>query len=248
MAHDMKLVKDDPGLRRVVSHRVPERLPHIHGRQFDSSTLFLTQRLEKQVDINLFAALTTDPDRTTPVQVTDDDPVVMSFANGDLINADGPRRWHSYQLNLLLHVELIETFHRAVVQALHLSNCLVRHIPAQLAYMHGKALGITRALRQPVKMFYMHAAAPRAIDTPTFKLQVDPPSGNREITYPQNLLVITPPATVSTVRTEGGFFRLLSWITRAYRSLNTPTNFDAAVKPGNAKSARIDLGFFMALA
>ena len=93
MAHDMKLVEDDPGLRRVVSHRVPERFPHIHGHQFDSSTLFLTQRLEKQVDVSLFSAFTTDPDRTLPIQVTDDDPVVMSFADGDLINTDGPGCW-----------------------------------------------------------------------------------------------------------------------------------------------------------
>ena len=94
---------------------------------------------------------------------------------------------------------------------------------------------------------YMHATAPRATDTPAFELQIDSPSGNREITYPQNPFVVTPPAPVPTVRTEGCFFRLLSWMTRAYRSPNTPTNFDAAVKPGNAKSARVDLGFFMAL-
>jgi hypothetical protein len=94
----------------------------------------------------------------------------------------------------------------------------------------------------------MHATTPRAINTPAFKFQVDSPPGNREITYSQDLFVVTPPAPVPTVRTEGCFFRLLSWITRAYRSPNTPTNFDAAVKPENAKSARIDLDFFMALA
>jgi len=152
------------------------------------------------------------------------------------------------QVNLLLHFELVEIFHRAVVQALHLGNGLVRHIPAQLAYMHGKALGIARVLCQPVKMLYMHAAAPRAIDTPAFKLQVDPPSGNREIAYPQDLLVVTPPAAVTTVRTDGCFFRLLSLMTRAYRSPNTPLNWEAATNPGNVNSERIDLGVFMLLA
>jgi hypothetical protein len=53
---------------------------------------------------------------------------------------------------------------------------------------------------------------------------------------------------VSTMTADGCFFRRLSWITRAYRSPNTPTNFDDAVKPGNANNARIDLGFFMPLA
>jgi len=113
--------------------------------------------------------------------------------------------------------------------------------------MHGKALAIARILRQPVKMFYMHAAAPRTTDTPAVKLQVDSPSGNREITHPQNLLVVTRPAAMTTVRTDGCFFRLLSWMTRAYRSPNTPANFGAAVKPGKTKRDRIVLGLFMAL-
>jgi len=92
----------------------------------------------------------------------------------------------------------------------------------------------------------MHAVAPWAVDTPAFELQVDAPAGNREISYSQDFFVVSPPAPVSTVRTDSCFFRLLSWMTRAYRSPNKPTNFDAAVKPGNAKSARIDLGFFIA--
>jgi hypothetical protein len=171
----------------------------------------------------------------------------MSFADGDLINTDGPGCGQSCQINLLLHVELIEIFHRAVVQVFHLGDSLVRHIPAQLAHMHGKALGMARVLCQPVKVFYVHAIAPRTTNTPALKLQVNSPSGNREVSYSQNLLVVTPSAAVTTVRTDSCFFRLLSWMTRAYRSPNTPANFDEAVKPGNAKSARIDLGFFMAL-
>jgi len=74
----------------------------------------------------------------------------------------------SCQINLLLHVELIEILYRAVVQTLHLGDGFVRHIPARFSYLHRKALDIARVLRQPVQMLYMHAAAPRAIDTPAF--------------------------------------------------------------------------------
>ena len=42
--------------------------------------------------------------------------------------------------HLLLHVELIEILHRAMVQALHVGDRLVRHVPAQLAHLQGKAL------------------------------------------------------------------------------------------------------------
>ena len=154
----MELVEDDPVLRRILRDRVPERLPYVHGGQFDAGALLLAQRLEKQVDVSLFATLTTDPDGPLPVQVTDDNPVVMSLVDGDLVNADGPGLWQLRQVNLFMHVELVEIFHRAVVQALYLGDGLVRHIPAQLVYMHGKALGIARILCQPVKMLYMHAA------------------------------------------------------------------------------------------
>ncbi len=99
-----------------------------------------------------------------------------------------------------------------------------------------------------VSVFYMHAITPRTVDPPAFELQVDSPAGNREIAYPQEPLIVAPPVPVSTVKTEGRFFRLLSWITRAYRSPHTPTNFDEALKPGKVKSARIDLRFFILLA
>lgn len=107
---------------------------------------------------------------------------------------------------------------------LHSGDCLVRHIPAQLAHMHGKALGIARVLRQPVKMLYMHADALRTVDTPAFELQIDPPVGNRKITDPQDSFVVTSPTAMSTVRAEGCFFRRLSFMMRAYRSPNTPFN------------------------
>lgn len=114
--------------------------------------------------------------------------------------------------------------------------------------MHGKMLCVARVLGQPVQMFYMHAATPRAVDTPAFELQVDPPSHHREVSYLQQLLVVTSSTALTTVTTHRCFFLRLSWMTRAYRSPYLPSNFDAVVKPGNANSARIDRGFFMALA
>jgi hypothetical protein len=126
------------------------------------------------------------------------------------------------------------------MKAFHLGDTLVRHISAPLAHMHSEALRITRILGQPVKMFYMHTVTPWTTTPAAFERQVDSPSGNREIAYAKSLLVIKTPAAMSTVQTNGCFFRRLSWMTRAYRSPNTPTNFDEAVKPGKLKRARID--------
>ena len=66
--------------------------------------------------------------------------------------------------HLLLHVEVIEILHRAMVQALHFGVRVVRHVPAQLALMQGKALGVARVLCQPVAVCYMHATASRVVE------------------------------------------------------------------------------------
>jgi hypothetical protein len=94
-------------------------------------------------------------------------------------------------------------------------------------------------------MFYVHAATSRTAHTPALELEVDTPSRDREITYPQHPPVVTAATAVTAVGAHSSFFRLVSRITRAYRSPKTPRNLDAAVKPGNANRARIDLGFFM---
>ena len=73
----MELVEDDPGIRGVLHHRIPERFPHVHGRQFDVGALFLAQHTEKQVNVSLFAALTADPDGTPPTQVADDEDLLF---------------------------------------------------------------------------------------------------------------------------------------------------------------------------
>jgi len=68
--------------------------------------------------------------------------------------------------------------------------------------MHGKALGIARVLYQLVKMFYIHAAEPRAVDTPAFELQVDPPVGNAARSSKRWLFFLPPEYDTSVSVTE----------------------------------------------
>ena len=94
-------------------------------------------------------------------------------------------------------------------------------------------------------MFYMHPVTPWTPDPPAFELQIQTPARDREVSDLQDFLVVPPSAPGPTVRTDGGFFRRWRWITRAYRSPDTPLNFDEAVNPGKENNSRIDLGFFM---
>jgi len=88
----------------------------------------------------------------------------------------------------------------------------------------------------------MHAVTPWTTNPPAFDLQIDAPSGNREIALTEEPLGRNDPASDVHNAFNWLFFCLWNWMTRAYRSPNTPTNFDDAVKPGKAKRARIDRG------
>src|SRR3989449_3144586 len=116
-----------------------------------------------------------------PSKVAHHHAVVVALADGDLIDADGPRRGEPGLRDLLLHVDRVEILHRAVVKALQLGHRLVRHLVAERTHVHGEALGVARVLRQPVEPLYVHTAAPRAGDPPALELEVDPPAGHREV-------------------------------------------------------------------
>ena len=110
--------------------------------------------------------------------------------------------------------------------------------------MRRKTLGVARVVRQPVQVFYMQTAAPRTVDAPTLVFQRDPPACQRQVADPAHLLVIAPPAPLPTVRANSCFFRLLSWMTRAYRSSNTPFNPGTSHETWQRKQRADRLGIF----
>ena len=215
VAHDVKLVEDDASLGEVAGNGVAKRFPHVHHGQLDACALFRPQICEEAVEVDLLAPLAANPDRATAVQVADDDPVVVTLADRDLVDANGARGPHAGLGNLLLHVELVEFLDRTVVQALQLGHRLVRHVAAQFAHLQGKALGVARVLCQPVEVLYMHATTLRAAHAPALKFKVDTKSCHRQITHPLSALVVTVTAAMAAVGTHGGFFRRLSVTTRA---------------------------------
>src|SRR6266511_2786366 len=192
------------------------------------------------VEVRLGAALAAHPDRPAAVEVAHHDAVVVALADGDLVDADGPRRGHPGAGHLLPHVDLVEVLHRAVVQVLQLGHRLVRHLPAERADVHRVPLREARVLRQPVEPLYVHATAPSTVDAPAFELAVDPPPGHREVAGAVRLLVVTAPRAQAALSASRSFFRRRSTMTRAYRSPNTPASCERATKPGNENSARMD--------
>ncbi len=193
----MELIEDDPGIGDIAGDGVAKRLPHVHHGQFDAGSLFRPQISEKAIEVGLLAARAANPDGPAPPQIADDHPVVVAFTDGDLVDTDGTRGGHAGTLQLLLHVQLVEVLHRAMVQALHLGDYLIRHVAAQLAHMQGKALGVARILCQPIEVLYMHAIAPRTVDTPALELQVDAQPSHREIAHTAGAFIVTASTAVA---------------------------------------------------
>src|SRR3546814_19612802 len=73
--------------------------------------------------------------------------------------------------------------------------------------MQGEALGVARVLRQPVQPFYMHAAAPGAVDPPTLELNVKIPTCHTQVAGTEQAFVVAAAAAMAAVRAHRCFFR-----------------------------------------
>jgi len=243
--HDVELVVNHPRIGDVLRDRVEERLPHIHGHQLDAAGLARPQPLKEEVEIFFAASATADPDRTATIQVADDDAVVVPLADRDLVHADNAGSGDPRSGDLLRHVDLVEVLHGAVMQSLDVSDRLVGHLPAQRSDVHRVALRIAGILRQPFHVFYKHCLAPWAVDPPAFELDVDAPTGDRQIPDAAGPFVVATPASVAAAGAGRRFFRRQRMMTRANRSPKTPRSFELATKPGSENSSRIDVGIFI---
>jgi hypothetical protein len=94
MTHDVELVEQDRGLRRLVPGDVAERLPHVHHGKPDLAALFEPQPGIELRHAGLGAVLAAEPDRPLADEVADHDAVAVTPADGDFVDADrpGPRR------------------------------------------------------------------------------------------------------------------------------------------------------------
>jgi hypothetical protein len=158
------------------------------------------------IKVFLHSTFTTNPDGTTSIKVANNNPVVVSFSYGYFIHANGTRCRRTCELNVSAHIQRVQIFHGAVMYPLYLGNTTHRHITTQVSYVHCETLGITRIFGQSIQVFYMHRCTRRALDPPTFELNIDAPPCDRQITHPQCFAIISGRTPMPTTRTEGCFF------------------------------------------
>src|ERR1700758_5296789 len=100
MAHDMELVEQNRGLRRMCRRRQPKRLPHVHHRQPNPRTLLRPEPGIELSHARFRAVFAAKPDRPATNEIADHDPVAVPFPDRDLVNADRLWTWRSGTLEL----------------------------------------------------------------------------------------------------------------------------------------------------
>ena len=121
---------------------------------------FLRAEPRKELVHACFGAVgATEPDRPSADQIADNDPVTVSLADGDLVDADDGGRGRPDAAELLAHVFDLQGLDRLPVQAEFASYIPDSRGPTAPTHVEGEALGVERVVSQPVQRLLLHGAA-----------------------------------------------------------------------------------------
>jgi hypothetical protein len=195
--------------------------------------LFRAEPGEELVQARLRAVLAAEPDRPPSLQVADHDAVTVPLADGDLVDADDPRRRAARPTELLPHVLLVQLLHGVPVEVQLLGDRLDGALPASPPDVEGEPPGVERVVRQPVQPFAFHAATPTAVDPPYRQVEVDAAIATGDVADTPRSLVVEG-AVGAPAHAAARFFRRRRRVmTTAQRSPNSPRRSADGVKPGN---------------
>ena len=180
----------------------------------------------------LRAVLAAKPDRPAAQKIAHHDPVSVTLADRNLINADHLRTRPARSRKLGLHVLLVEGLDRMPVQPQIRRNVLDRRRSTAPADVIGKALGVVRIVRQKVEPLALHPAAVATVEPAHLQFQENPRVAARQIAHPANLMIVPALLTATATTTNGFFDRRLSPITRAFGSPKMPRTVGSGRKPG----------------
>ena len=199
---------DDPGLWGValLEGGLAEGLPHVHDGHADLAAFLGAEPGEELVQARLGAVLAAEPDRASPLQVADHDAVAVPLADGDLVDADDPRRGATRPAELLPHVLLVQLLDGVPVEVQFLGDRLDGALPAPPPDIEGEPPGVERVVRRPVEPFALHASAPAAVDPSYREVEEDPPVATSDVADAAWSLVVEG-AMSSAADSADRFFR-----------------------------------------
>jgi len=178
------------------------------------------------------AILATEPDRAAADQIAHDDPVGMTLADRDLVDAD--RLWSrsTDALELRTHVLLVEFLDRVPIEAQLLGYVLDRRRATAPAHVIRKALGIERIVRQERQSLALHRATLTALNPTNLEVEQDAKRSARQVSHLPPCAVVEAAMHRSARATVRFFARRVSVTTRMCGSPKRPRTIAPARKPG----------------
>src|SRR4030042_2120922 len=173
MPQDMNLIVKDGSLRGTLTRGVFKGFPHVHERKPYPFGFRWSEPFIEELQALLRTVGTPKPDGPPPLQIADDDPVAVTFTDGDLVNADGLGPRIPGTAEFLPHVLLFQGLDRLAVQMQLPGHMLDRGSTATLANVKSKTLCVERIVAQEGKLLLLHLVAPSAQNTPDLQFEVD---------------------------------------------------------------------------
>src|SRR6516225_8613701 len=150
--------------------RHPKRLPHVHHGKANTRALLTKPGVELR-HAGFRPVLAAKPDRPTPLEIADHNPIGMTLADRNLVDPDRPRTRRARACQLRLHVLHLQRLDGVPIKRQFLRNIRDRCLSATAADKIGKALGVERVVCQKVEPFLLHLAAATAIEAPYLQLK-----------------------------------------------------------------------------
>ena len=130
MAKDVEFVVDDAGVGSISDRRGSEGLPHIHYGHLDFQASPADFPVEN-VHFLLAASLASHPDRPQPIQIADQDRIVVSLPNRHLVDADGSQTaWGWILFQKFSHVVHLDAPNLIPFESVHFGHTNQTHLPA----------------------------------------------------------------------------------------------------------------------
>lgn len=126
----MKFVIDDLGVGRILKQGIPERFPHVHDRQTNSTRTFRSHLYEESAHVFFGSPVTAHPDWAFLVQVGHYDSITVPFFDRDFVNADGAQSFgRRMLLHQLFHVVHFQSPYLAPGKLVHFRHSRHGHFP-----------------------------------------------------------------------------------------------------------------------
>ena len=236
MAQDMELIVNDSDVRPKADC-VGKRFPHIHDCQLDFRSLARPQPAKEHLQIFLAAPVTSNPNGALSIQIADNDPINMPFANRDFINANGAGSGTPSTIHQLLKILFLQILDGMPRQAQQCGNTRQGLFSTHPAHLQSKTPGEVAMICQPFHALGFHLAANEAIHAADFHLQVNALVSASHVPNMSGSRVVETPHTFATTAANRFFVRRTRVMTRACGSPHTPFSRPNGRKPAKRYSS-----------